>query len=313
MWITRKATKQAINSGDGVDSSPDKQNGMNLPSAAKSAITRKGGFKYMRNSLPIVFFVLSAGCAPSAAAVQAAILQTQAAATALQVAGESNVTAAPTNTAVATSTPMPTKVVKPTNTPKPTLTATSVPTATALPQPIVLTGNGNQVVDFVHGFEYAIARIGYKGSSNFIVYNYDGDGNQLSLIANQVGNYVGVVPIDFEVGEHTTRFEVKSSGSWIIEIVSVSEANALAVPGKYEGKGDDVLILRDWDTNPPDIATFKHAGKRNFIVYGLPREGSRYLIVNDIGKYEGQSILERDTILFIIKADGTWSVDVSTK
>ena len=36
----------------------------------------------MRNSLPILFVVLLAGCAPSAAAVQAAIAQTQAAATA---------------------------------------------------------------------------------------------------------------------------------------------------------------------------------------------------------------------------------------
>ena len=59
----------------------------------------------MRNSLPILFVVLLAGCAPSAAAVQAAIAQTQAAATQTQAA---LATATPAPTAVPVATPVPT-------------------------------------------------------------------------------------------------------------------------------------------------------------------------------------------------------------
>ncbi len=36
--------KNAISSGDGVDYPAVKQNGINLPSGANSAITQKGGF-----------------------------------------------------------------------------------------------------------------------------------------------------------------------------------------------------------------------------------------------------------------------------
>lgn len=264
----------------------------------------------MRISLPILFFVLLAGCAPSAAAVQTAIAETQAGSTEKQVAVQSEATAAPSTTPRPTNTPRPTDKPKPTNTAKPK--NTPVPTTPPDPGPVTLTGQGDQIVDFENPFEYAVAHISHTGGSNFIVYNYDTDGTKIDLLVNEVGNYDGVLPLDFGVGEHTTRFEINAGGKWAIEISALSNLRSFDVPGIFEGKGDDVIALSASRLNPPDTATFKHSGKSNFIVYGMSGDG-KDLLVNEVGKYEGEKVLERDTFLFIFKADGAWSVDVTTR
>ena len=73
----------------------------------------------MRNSLPILLFVLLAGCAPSAAAVQAAILQTQAAGNQTQAAVTQTQASLPaaTPTPLPSSAPVATSTVEPTSAP----------------------------------------------------------------------------------------------------------------------------------------------------------------------------------------------------
>ena len=73
----------------------------------------------MRNSLPILLFVLLAGCAPSASAVQAAILQTQAAGNQTQAAVTQTQASLPaaTPTPLPSSAPVATSTVEPTSAP----------------------------------------------------------------------------------------------------------------------------------------------------------------------------------------------------
>ena len=264
----------------------------------------------LRYFWPLLCLILVAGCAPSAGAVQTAIAQTQSGATEKQVAVQADAVVAPTTTPRPTSTSQATAKPKPTKTPKPKNTA--VPTAPPDPDPVTLTGQGDQIVDFENPFEYAMIHISHTGGRNFIVYNYDRDGNKIDLLVNEIGNYDGVLPLDFGKGEHTTRFAVEAEGKWTIEISSLSNLRSFNVPGKFEGKGDDVISFHANKLNPPDTATFTHSGKSNFVVYGMSGDG-RDLLVNEIGQYKGQKVLERDTFLFIIQADGAWSVDVTTK
>jgi len=131
-------------------------------------------------------------------------------------------------------------------------------------------------------------------------------------LINTIGRYAGTVPIDFSDGEHTTRFEVKASGPWTIEIKPPTAITGLDVPGVIDGKGDDVIRLIGYQQNQPDIARITHKGNQNFVVYGYSSDG-RDLLVNEIGAYDGESILSSTTFLFVIKSDGNWSVEVKTR
>ena len=259
----------------------------------------------------LICFLLLAGCAPSAGAVQTAIAQTQSGATEKQVAVQSDTVVAPTTTPRPTSTSQPTAKPKPTKTPKPKNTA--VPTAAPDPDPVTLTGQGDQIVDFKNPFDYAIVHIMHKGASNFIVRNYDADGNRIDGLVNEIGNYDGVLPLDFSAGERTSRFEVKADGQWKIEISALWNAHNFKLPGQFEGEGDDVVWFTSPESKSADVATIKHSGTSNFIVRGFSDGGGQYGLVNEIGNYEGQLILEPMTFIFIIKADGAWSVDVTTR
>lgn len=223
--------------------------------------------------------------------------------------------------AVATSTTAPTQV--PTDTPIPTVTFTPAPTSTPKPTPtplptytpeptqapIILTGKGNQVVDVKKPDGPMLLHTKYTGSSNFFVYNYDVDGNQMDLLVNVVGSYEGTVPLDFEQGQATTRFEVKGSGSWEFTIMPLSMIRLETIPGTFTGKGDDVVAIYG---GTPDTLTVDAKGKSNFFIYGYGRTGTD-LVVNEIAPYSGTSILSKDTQVLVINAEGPWTITVNTR
>ncbi|MGA9347980.1 MAG: hypothetical protein WBW48_04155 [Anaerolineae bacterium] len=243
------------------------------------------------------------------------------------------VAVAPTAAAISMETPKPTPTLKPlptptgkppvptmrpTPTPKPTKTpvpptSTPVPpTETPIPQlkPITLTGRGDDVVNVDKPDVPAIARISTTQSGgNFAVISYDSSGNRIGLLVNKIGSYSGTRPIDFFDDEHTGRFEVKADGSWRIEILPLTSARSLSVPGRISGTGDDVIILRG---STPGVATISHRGDSNFAVIAYGTLG-RDLLVNEIGSYDGKVIVSDYAIALEMVADGNWSVDISSK
>lgn len=174
--------------------------------------------------------------------------------------------------------------------------------------PITLTGRGDDIVSVDKADVPAIARISTTQSGgNFAVINYDSNGRRIDLLVNEIGSYSGVRPIDFLGAEKTSRFEVTADGSWKIEILPLSSARSLSVPGKISGSGDDVITLRG---GTPDVATISHIGDSNFAVKSYGSSG-RDLLVNEIGSYNGKAIVSGDTIVLEIIADGRWSIDLS--
>lgn len=221
-----------------------------------------------------------------------------------------------------TDTPSPTHTPKPTDVPPPTPTRTKTPSPsqtpkptqtippTKIPAPIVFTGKGDSVVNFNNPYPVAIAHItGNAESRFFAVTNYGSDGKQIDLLVNTTDPYDGVRPIDFRNDEHTTRFQVQSSGDWKIQILPLASARQLNVPGTIKGRGDDVLRLGG---STPDLAKINgNAGKRFFAVIGY--SDSADLLVNTTSQYAGTVILDSSTLVMEVDATGDWTIEVTSK
>lgn len=172
---------------------------------------------------------------------------------------------------------------------------------------IRLNGRGDDVVSLEKPDVPAILHLTHQGSSNFVVINYDANGETIDLLVNEIGRYDGVRPLDFAVGESTDRLEIQADGSWTAVVEPVTAAKSVAVPNSgYDGRGDAVLRLTGSD---PDTATFSHGGDSNFVVqaYG----NTRHLLVNEIGDYNGTVIVPRDTVVLEVIADGRWHMVVT--
>lgn len=238
-------------------------------------------------------------CSPTTEQIQKAIEQTQSADLNLPNPSE------PTSTNV----PKATRTPKPSNTPHPTNTSTTAPTKTPAPEPITLSGSGDDIVDFVKWEGAAIGIFTNSGSSNFIVKSFDQAGEYVDLLINTIGSYQGTVPIDFSSDEQTSRLEIKSNGSWEVQILPIDYARTETVPGIITGNTDDVVILTGED---PDLIKATSTGKSNFIVISYSPSG-RDLIFNEIAPYSGTAMLDSSTIVLTINAEGDWSLEVTAR
>jgi hypothetical protein len=202
---------------------------------------------------------------------------------------------------------------EPTNTPEPTSTFTPEPTATwtstatPVPDPIVLTGSGDDVVDFENYFDIAVVRIaGNAAGRHFAVANFGADGSRYELLVNTTEPYSGVRPLDFRANQHTTRFEITATGEWSIEILPITEARELEVPGVIDGVGDDVVRLSG---TVPDIATIiGNEADRHFAVRGYHDRID--LLVNTTDPYSGRVSLNPNTVVLEITAVGEWTIEI---
>ena len=214
------------------------------------------------------------------------------------------------NTA-ATQSAVDTSVVETTqqSTPTPTATAAATPTPTAEPaepvvKPKVYSGSGNRITKIKKpsgsADEPAIATISHNGQSNFAVWTLDKKLKQEALLVNTIGDYKGTVALDFEEGSATSRIQFEADGAWKMTIRPVTDARRFS--NKTKGQGDDVVHY----TGGPKVATITHSGSSNFAVWFYGDDGMD-LLVNDIGKYKGQSPFSGEAII-VITADGTWTI-----
>jgi hypothetical protein len=270
--------------------------------------------KFFQLLLGIMLVLIMAACQPTPEQIQKAIEQTQIAGKSVEVLQaeptaieerEATVTAEPTKSPAPTKTPEPTSTRRPTATKAPTLTPTPIP------DPVTLEGSGDDVVDANLGFRIGTAHITYEGTGHFAVKNLDDNNEWIDLLVNDSGPYDGWLPIGFfDSEEQTERFEVNASGPWKIIVYPLSEVNMnhiCDVPTVCTGKGDDIVFLRG---SKPDKAHVTSVEKGHFAVKSISL--SDYdLLVNDTGPYEGTVLLDPDTIVLIISAEGNWSIDIS--
>lgn len=213
-----------------------------------------------------------------------------------------------TETSVApTNTPEPTATPKPTRTPRPT----STPVPTKDPDPVIVTGNGGDVVDAENPYDVAIVHItGNSAGRHFSVKNYGEDNEEYDLLVNTTDPYDGYRLLDSMEDEHTVRFQIEGQGEWTIEIFPLYEGNEIGVPGTYQGNGDDVLIIRGQE---PDTAKIVgNADGRYFGVFAYTKN-ERDLLINTTDPYDGKVLLPPGTLLIEVKAKGDWYIETFAK
>lgn len=197
-------------------------------------------------------------------------------------------------------------------TPRPTVLPPPTPTPEPTENPlffanIELTGKGTKVVKFTKPADVpAIVTISEKGTSNFVVYNLDASGDKIDLLVNEIGNYKGTVLIDADEGEESVAFKVESNGSWTLTVKPLSRARIWAPDGAISGNGDDVLFVFP-EPEPFTIVTLKHDGDSNFAIWAYSGDDTD-LLVNEIGRYSGDTVVGSDLLLLEITADGSWSI-----
>jgi hypothetical protein len=168
--------------------------------------------------------------------------------------------------------------------------------------PFVLSGTGDDVRSLtVPNDARAILDISYVGSSNFIVWSYDGSG-PIDLTVNEIGSYSGRRPINFPDGGGPVRqLEITAEGSWTIEVLPVSRAST-----QLSGNGDNVVRVIPTGSARP--VTFTHNGSSNFIVWSYSATNRLDLEVNTIGSYSGTVLLDAWSEFLEIQADGAWTI-----
>lgn len=223
----------------------------------------------------------------------------------------------PTDIPEPTNTPKPTDTPQPTNTPRPTNTPVPTATPTPAPEPIIISGQGDSVVDIEKWSGIALARIRYRGDGNFAVLNYGVDGERYDLLVNVIGSYDGTRPIDFLDNQQTGRFEIQSDGSWEIEIVPFSEVRVVDIPATFDGVGDDVVLLRSASGRPDLLKIDNTSSSSNFAIWAYGN--GRDLLVNEIAPYSGTVMVDRNLpttdglLALVIVAEGSWSIDATTR
>jgi hypothetical protein len=212
--------------------------------------------------------------------------------------------------AIATEQPTaePTAEATPEPTEEPTAEPTPEPPSEAF-APFTLKGRGNKVAKFkIPEDAAAIAMITNAGTSNFVVWTVGVGGSTNDLLVNEIGRYKGTLLFDAGPGEHSVAFKIESNGSWSIAVKPVTRARKWNGTTRLIGTGSDVIQLSR-PTSGLTVATITHKGQSNFAVWAYGSSG-RDLLVNEIGRYEGESLLADGTLLFEIEADGAWTMTI---
>ena len=172
-------------------------------------------------------------------------------------------------------------------------------------EPQSFSGTGSEVVILEPlGEDFFFATVTHDGSRNVALWSVDANGQDLDLMVNTVGAYEGQVALNFR--EDPAAIRVEADGEWTIELVPLSEAPRWGGASAYEGSGDSIVIV-DGVADGLTPVTLTHDGERNFAIWAW---GESYpdLIVNDIGAYDGTTLLPDGSVALQVNADGNWSI-----
>lgn len=177
----------------------------------------------------------------------------------------------------------------------------------ALPtfEPVTASGTGDDVIDLViPGDALGTMRVTHQGSSNFQVFTYDSNGNKIDTVVNEIGNFEGTFPLNFE-DPPVAEVEIIADGPWAVEAHPLSAATRADPSGRSVGRGPAVVLISHLDGSKMKLT---HDGESNWVVMAWGE--SRSLLVNEIGSYEGTVRLPQDALVITIEADGNWTLEV---
>lgn len=156
----------------------------------------------------------------------------------------------------------------------------------------------------------------YVGDSNFVIWAHTGV-EESDLLINEIGNYSGRVYLQLD-SSSVVLFEVTGDGDWTLQLerLPATQDPATApveVAGSFSGQSDDVIGPLTMAPGLYVIST-SYRGDSNFVVWA--HTGSEWgdLLVNEIGDYSGEVVLQLDIqseVVFEVIGIGDWTIEVS--
>lgn len=180
------------------------------------------------------------------------------------------------------------------------------PTPVTVPADKAYKGSGDKIlaIELPDGIDNAaVATITYSGKRNFTVWSLDSNLDEKDLMVNEIGKYRGTVLFNLS-GDEVASLEINASGPWTVTVRSILSLREF-VAGAASGHGDDVLVYR----GTSGVASLTHKGSSNFVVWNYGNSSD--LVVNEIGKYSGETRWSAGPSVVAITADGDWSISVS--
>lgn len=212
----------------------------------------------------------------------------------------------PTSNAAGTATTTPSATEPTTTTSQPAAqpTTPAPPVEPALPADKKFSGRGSKVIKLSLPADYLhIAKITHRGTGNFIVWAVDSRGAEQDLLVNDIGSYAGTRPVDLNGDDKPAALRVQAHGAWTVTIQVAQKAPRWK--GKGSGKGAAVLLV-DPPSEGMTTVRITHSGTGNFAVWAI--DDYPNLLVNEIGSYNGETLLPHGTLMLDIQADGRWTV-----
>lgn len=142
----------------------------------------------------------------------------------------------------------------------------------------------------------------YQGSGGFAVNGLNGSGHIAALLGHGYGKYQGTMLLD--AMERPAAVQVRASGGWKLVIRDARRAPLWT--GKGGGKGSSVLRVEPAWAQPLATAHYTHRGTSNFVIRSYDSQ-SWDLLVNEIGRQDGETTIPVGTRFLEIEADGAWS------
>jgi|GEM_PF-2606726 len=159
----------------------------------------------------------------------------------------------------------------------------------------------------------AVFDMTHTGSSNFIVWLLDSNGEYVDLMANEIGDYDGSQATGIDA-RGSYYLDVDADGPWSIDVTQPRPAvSSLPFTKSFSGSGPTATNLFQMSTGAHTF-TVSHSGSSNFIIWLLDMNGQYVdLIVNEIGSHSGSTVVGVDPggYLMNVEADGDWSVSIN--
>lgn len=176
-------------------------------------------------------------------------------------------------------------------------------------------GTGYRIIDFTPLNAPALVHVtGNAGGTDFAVYSYATTGSFIDLLVGWTSDpYDGIRPLNFDE-TNAMRFIVYADDAWHIEILPLSSAHAIAIPGSYTGTGDDVLALTG---GVPDLASImQNDPYGGFMVYAY--DSQAHFLDSVVGWTNGPFFgivpVDRRTAYFEIRSYSTtypWMISLT--
>jgi hypothetical protein len=154
----------------------------------------------------------------------------------------------------------------------------------------------------------------HQGSSNFIAWLVDSNGEEIELLFNVIGSYEGSHYIAVDAG--TYAFNVDAGGEWSLTIEQIR-------PTTNYNASEQVIAFGDTAFDPVYLEcglahiTLSYRGDSNFIVWLYDADGQTIdLVANEIGDYDGSTYINIPStgvyLIDITARDGTWGLSIAT-